>query len=790
MPAITSTDSNFERTFADLSYARLKDKAPSLLNYLVGFQLIDKNDEETHAIGIFGFKVGKEWVYSPMFFINGELKGYELMYLKSQDAFVPLTEEWINYVVHRKPNVLGETEPKQMPELNIRPPDFDVFARPPYLGSKFASVRRPKFSELYKQAADWAKPFYGNFLVSPKDARYNSVDRRFDLPTALRSLGKQAAVNLISTMSDDHKFAEAVLRFYDVRKLIDFEKTAGDIPKADAKYIAASSMRKCRDCSNYSNQSCALVKGEVSPDGSCSYWAAKLGKSSEEVEYDKQEARKKLKAQPVVVVEPSDAVNEHLSDAEKEQVMKGEYVVKDDRTEDQKSIVYDVEGPVSLSSPTQSGLHSLLNADGSKSDYWVFRDVQRVGCSSDSAKTLVVVDKAAKKLMNCRPSSVLSFEMKKTVKELDTVSIDSLADSDVVLFVSPDGEDVIGPGDVYNIVTANGSKSMCVSGANCGPETMLTPTEPPALSRVAVRHIVVSSKSTRSAKVGDTIFLPKSYKVLVIRKGKKSESDKPQAYEPVDSTLPCFEPSGPLFEQIKQSSLRGEIGYVEVHRKDAQYLLRGTKGSDGWLKLAHAVKHLVEKQGFDADDARLCLESTEDRKVKKYWVKGAQMMSGQFTEPSQSVENWTNIPVQYDHIDMQSLSGNLADNKTFYEDPRYVDLNAKSQAVSAANQGQKEVLDTAIISGLIKTVDTDTRVDSYIGDLMLGLDRIGRILFMYYWHNEKFKDRYGQQDMSELEDSLKNTFKGLGELTLFLKQKTIEPELSQGAEAGLTETVE
>ena len=111
-----------------------------------------------------------------------------------------------------------------------------------------------------------------------------------------------------------------------------------------------------------------------------------------------------------------------------------------------------------------------------------------------------------------------------------------------------------------------------------------------------------------------------------------------------------------------------------------------------------------------------------------------------------------------------------------------MDMDATYRARQAAEQGQKEVMDTSVISGLIKTMDVDTVTDNYIGDLMLGLDRVGRILFMFYWHWDKFKDRYGQQDMPELEDNLKNVFDNLGDLTIFLKQKTIEPDVS-GAEA-------
>ena len=60
---------NFERSFADLAYAHLKDKAPKLLDFLVGFQVMDKNDDETKAAGVFGFQVGKQWFYARYSFL-------------------------------------------------------------------------------------------------------------------------------------------------------------------------------------------------------------------------------------------------------------------------------------------------------------------------------------------------------------------------------------------------------------------------------------------------------------------------------------------------------------------------------------------------------------------------------------------------------------------------------------------------------------------------------------------------------------------------------------------------
>ena len=96
-------------------------------------------------------------------------------------------------------------------------------------------------------------------------------------------------------------------------------------------------------------------------------------------------------------------------------------------------------------------------------------------------------------------------------------------------------------------------------------------------------------------------------------------------------------------------------------------------------------------------------------------------------------------------------------------------------AQQAGQLGQKEVFDTAMITGLLKAVRKDSLVERYMGDLLKALDRLGRVLFMFYWHNDEFSDRYGKGDLPELEDSLRNAFEGLGDLVLFLKEKDVEP---------------
>lgn len=105
-----------------------------------------------------------------------------------------------------------------------------------------------------------------------------------------------------------------------------------------------------------------------------------------------------------------------------------------------------------------------------------------------------------------------------------------------------------------------------------------------------------------------------------------------------------------------------------------------------------------------------------------------------------------------------------------------IDQQAQDLADQAAQAGQKHVFDQAAIGGLSKVYDTSAVVDSYIPTFMDSLDRIGRILFLFYWKHEDFNARYGSDDVVEMEDRLRSVFKQLGDLTLQLKEKAVRED--------------
>jgi hypothetical protein len=109
------------------------------------------------------------------------------------------------------------------------------------------------------------------------------------------------------------------------------------------------------------------------------------------------------------------------------------------------------------------------------------------------------------------------------------------------------------------------------------------------------------------------------------------------------------------------------------------------------------------------------------------------------------------------------------------------------QAQQASAAGQKEVFDTSMMAGMLKTVRQDSLVEKHLGSLVEALDALGRLLMNFYWHQEEFEDRYGKSDLPEMEDSIRNSFESLGDITLFLKEKTVESPFDSG-EISLEET--
>ena len=122
--------SELEKAFSQIAETYITDKAPLLTNYMLGFQLLKKTEDDTKACGIFAYKVGDELVYIPVFSIDGDVQGHELMYVVSRDQFVPSDEKWVNYLLSRKPLEPGRVERRDRSDIPSR-----GTMRPTYMSS-------------------------------------------------------------------------------------------------------------------------------------------------------------------------------------------------------------------------------------------------------------------------------------------------------------------------------------------------------------------------------------------------------------------------------------------------------------------------------------------------------------------------------------------------------------------------------------------------------------------------------------------------------------------------------
>ncbi len=823
MPPPNSTDSNFEKTFSDLAFTRIQDKAPSLLKYLIGFQLIAKNDDETHAVGVFGFKVGSQWVYAPIFFINGELKGHELMWVKNLDLICPMEEEWINSIKQQASQPLGQSEPTPRTELGMRQPDFNVFARVPYMGSKFASnpvTYNSVYKMLERDNPDFL-PVLDLFVVGPRDVKYAGLEQKFDLPRALKLMGKRAAYRLVNTMTNDHAFADSVLRFYKVNDIIGFAKSAEKLDKDAAGYSSSAPAKNCKDCENFfSHSKCKVVQGDVAPNGSCNYFRMasvhdEIAPVSPLADNTKLAAAGDTKIEgtcpkPIIVTRGDNlsSLVHGLTESEKKKLLADGHIVKDERTRVDRTIVYKTQVGMQFSSPAENGFYEVATSNNGRRKLLLFpRPLHTGGPGAFRQDHCLAVDPETKEVGVFNTAELMTTQQLNNFKgwtsDSDVPGLQALSaikPKDIVIIISPkfqgttvfrvkkmdtnqEGHTEIQTEHVWlrepaqsSFLTSHGYRDNNGVGAVCYSDS----------SRATKNLVLTKKPGDKMNIVGSTIFVPKECKCIIIKQEdeRKMESDWWARPKQFSSGPGVTNEIGILPEValsiMKSAGQRDGLQRLAVHTDGIGFAPYLNEQPQHMMSKLAALKFLITNLGLGEDDANLLMQEAQPGIPTKVLLKVASPFQAQFEEPPLDSTFNGKARVRYPHSTGQGLgdSSEYGSNLREYLYDPYVDDDAKAHANQAAQRGDKDVFDTSVIGGLVKNQDVDSLVNRYISDMTLGMDRLGRTLFLYYWHNEKFEEKYGKQDMQQIEGNLRNVFKNTGDIVLFLKKKSVEPAMS------------
>jgi hypothetical protein len=105
----TKDDQAVAEAFAQQAYTAVGNRDRKIMcdPYLLGFEIVDKNEENNRLVGVFAFRVSGEILMVPVFFLNGKIKGQDLLYRKPVNRFYPNTEKWISYFVGRGEDETG-----------------------------------------------------------------------------------------------------------------------------------------------------------------------------------------------------------------------------------------------------------------------------------------------------------------------------------------------------------------------------------------------------------------------------------------------------------------------------------------------------------------------------------------------------------------------------------------------------------------------------------------------------------------------------------------------------------
>ena len=801
-------DGAFEQAFASLAHAYLKDRAPGLLDYEVGFQLIDRNEDNSKAIGVRGFKVGSQILFAPVFFIDGDLKGHELLYIKNDDQFVPLKENWINYLLQKKPMSLGDGIHRDTRRVGVRRPSLGRLVHSP---SKFASTMPGWLQEGLPGLA------YAATTNPYTDARYKGVR---GVPELLKDGGVRTVRALLKYAEAYPGIAKGLDQFYDmtmIRGLLDDfkrEKAAAAVTSV----LSGLDVAPRRAVPGWARGNSVL--GDLEP-----YNPIKTG-SLQVYTYDRQDFSNPTKS---------------ISEPDKEKLLRDGTLIKDERKQDEGvSIPYNVRTNRTLTNPTDTGLYDILVKPDVFEKMVVITaphgPVGRVGFC-----TVARVEGDTKGWLNIHPSYLwaskqYSDEDWKTWAEglpnADTLTEGSDGQYIVVGNNKPDGtlpfivEGTVGDPDGYKILNvrfdlfSGRPRPVALRGMTLWGyyESRITDN-----AEVYDRwndgeriHVGGRAGSELRSRVGD-VFIPEGFRLLKVEMADYDDDqwDPPEEdltrkpFRPIksltggkgESKTPPVSPGQVL--DVEMGMWQHKIGSTIPHDRLRVTFNGSTAHINGGPDLTEkkAVVQLVRDLGFREKAARTMLREAYDNRFKpggatqefrvEYapWVKYAANpnllddapVAPGYSRPQRTTRTRTwarmlrpSIP-RKTHLPVNGMQADPA-NREAYRPMVEPDPYAAHAATEAAASGQREIFDTSILGGLLKTTRDDQLTDRYLNDLMKGMDRVGRILFQLYWHRDAFEERYGKTHVPELEDMLRNSFEDLGDLVLDLKQKTIEPD--------------
>jgi hypothetical protein len=435
----------------------------------------------------------------------------------------------------------------------------------------------------------------------------------------------------------------------------------------------------------------------------------------------------------------TDSAAKSLSDAEKKMLVQNGVFVQDNRKSFSKLFEQKVRSDV-CQNPTSSGIYDVLLTDGTYiTSFIVMLGIDKYSCNSNK---VAIITFAKPDIYYVRPSTEVFCKVVENVTADDVKKLISGEPVTKKTLVNIRGEY---SGTALLTQGAKTNLEVCLDKYMQGDDDQLHGRI--ESSRGINKHrgsdcevtVEFTEKPGLLSVIGNTLYIPDDVRIFKKAKWEEEKAIKLGNLSTIHSAI------------IKEANLQPL--YVSSIGNLVQ--VRSGKGMTSLLDKVAAIKHLVVKEGIFAGQAQQLLKeaSRNSDKVAKYYIRYA--------------------PAYMMKLAAQGESGPVETTAVVGGKALVNDLPkaAIDKVVRASEAGVKEVFDTKVLQQLLDVADVSELRKDFITDMIKGMDKIGRMLFLFYWHNEEFAERYGEEDLDSLEDSLKQTFDMTGDLVLFLKEK-------------------
>lgn len=803
-------DGSVERAFMDQAYGFLANKAGKLMQdpHRLGFEVVYKNDSNTRMVGIFAFRVNDQIYYVPVFFLNGDIKGTDLLYRQETKSFVPLNDEWVTWLTEKNNYEPGmPIDRKEFTRANNHVRLEDIAYPPNYKRDKRAA-----------------------------DATVDSIQTLGDIDKVIEAAFNKkipAAGALLTPAAPNDKKVDETDKYLAARRTAVAESINKDAGFLIRKFIAEDGGVDAID------KVASMFEGSYA-------FAEALVSNIEEKDYLPQDLQVKSAAaqevKPTLVLftgKPGNAEHSYLlkqaADATKDpakspavnkfadKFFSQGYYLWDDRAASDLIPVYK-DNEEKLDMIGSAGVYDVLLHDGSFRKAIVAPKSQTdFKCSSaplssasyggDSWNIGGVVEdiKYNSTSRSMYPDIVICY-------------MDGDKESDMRRQVHgkfiKDQAQMLRDGDLENEMTTGKSFRIFDSeaGALSAPFYVVDKKEEDGITYYNVVPMHGSSElfqlthnpdmTENDLRVGfmgrDVAFVPvgtESYKT-------KTDTYDGRPYHQYN------------FKRITDSEI-GDVAsldaWVTEYVKKASLLYDRDSNTYSWRTGAKEQTEYMEglnmavklaSAGFHADTVAEMLSTTKDAGQTNWYYGDPEMSKVAFPitqnrdaifrtttnqdfkvnqEQPQSFVLKTNkdslqLPPQivgdaYDPGMGVKPDDTGSSNNSGMSKEQLMTMSPDQIAQFASSNQLPNVFEHGLVGSLVQVYDSIAMIDKYLPDMEEALDRLGRILFLFYWKPRDFEDAYGADDMTNLENQILSNFKSFGSLTLDLLKRSKKRKL-------------